>query len=228
MRLGLLAVVALVGCSAPSQVVTGRIDPGFPSTITSVKVTTSSIQSWHGDAHVTTAPVAADGSFRLEIPPMKGVRIQLLAADGRTTVVFPRQSGVLASALSIRPNGADFDLGMIRYIGDASATHYAFKTSGGASEDCDDDGMDANGATCVDDSDEDQNTCGQDDNNEQEGDNEDDGDQPDGDNQDGEHADPDDGPDMGDAVAEHNFPADGCSDDQGDDDDENDDEGESD
>ena len=238
MRAILVGLVFAIGCSSPTQVMTGRIDPGFPSEITTVKVTTSSIQSWHGDALVTTSPVAADGTFRLETPPLGRVHLLLLAENGKSTVVFPRQSGVIHSAFTIRPNGAPFDLGGIRYVGDSSTTTFAFRTVGGTGEaECEDDGMDANGAMCVDDEDDNQNTCGQNDENEQEGEHEDDeGENDDGENEDddgenedgeheddGEHDDPEDGPDMGDALAEHNFPADGCSD-EDDDEDEDEDE----
>ena len=222
LRIALLpGLVFAFGCSAPPQVLTGRIAPGFPTPITAVKVTTSSMQSWHGDALVTTAPVAADGSFRLAIPPMSGVRLQLIGANGRSVVVFPRHSGSVAASFAIRANGVDFDLGRIRYVGDANTTVYTFKTATDASGGCNDDGKDANGATCVDDSDSSQNTCGQNDNNQQDGQKQDDqtgnaGAQ-DGNHQDGDQTDSGDGADMGDAVAEHNFPVDGCADDQGDD-----------
>ena len=213
MRLATLAgLIFAVGCtSSPPQVLTGRIDRGFPAAITTVKVTTSSIQSWKGDAVVTTAQVAADGTFRVEVPALTGVRIQLLGPDGKSMVVFPRHDGTINRAFRIQPNGASFDLGAIRFVGDAAAARYAYKTSASGSPSCDANGEDANGDMCVDDSDNNNDTCGQNESGDQAGDQT--GDQT-GDHQDGS-ADPADGSDMGDAVAEHNFPADGCSDDGG-------------
>lgn len=191
--------------------------------ITQVKATTSSIQSWQGDALITTVPVAADGSFRLEIPPMTGVRFNLLAANGRSTVVFPRQTGKIPAALAIRPNGGAFDFGLIRFVGDASTASWAFMTTTGPMMGCDDEGRDAAGAMCVDDSDAGQTNCGQDEGDHQDGDHQDGdhqgGDQQMGDNQSGDNHDDqagendtsNDGPEMGQAVAEHNFPSNGCA-----------------
>ena len=205
MRSPLLVALLASGCSTSSpQVLTGRIAPGFPSPITEIKVTTSSIQSWQGDARVATVPVAADGTFRIELPALTGVQLALVAADGHNTLVFPRQTGAIDRRFAVRGNGVAFDLGAVRYVGSASSTTYAFQSSDGSCTGSD--------AMCVDDRDTNQDTCGQNDGQEQTGDNQDG-------NQDGETADDgagQDTTDMGDAVAEHNFPADGCADDQGD------------
>jgi hypothetical protein len=218
MRSALLVVGFVVGCGAPPpQVVTGRVAPGFPTAIDTVKVTTSSVVSWHGNALVATAPVATDGTFRVEIPPMSGLRIDLLGT-GKSRLVFPRAAGTIQRSFAIRANGVDFDMGMVRYVGDASTTPFVFKMTGNETE-CED-GHDANGAMCVDDEDADTNTCDEGDHE----DGDDDGEHEDGDDdgdEDGEHddgddtEDPADGPGMGDAIAEHNFPADGCADDDG-------------
>ncbi len=205
-----VALLLAAGCSSgPPQVITGRISPDFPMTVTKVVVR-------HGNTTVASSPIAADDTFRLEVPAHSGLRLALVG-EAHSTVVFPRQAGTLDTAFVIRGSGADFDLGMVRFVGAAPATAFVFKpgsTTGGGGAECED-GHDASGAVCVDDEDSDNNTCGQDD--QQEGDHEDgdanDGEHDDGEtNDDGEQA--DDGPDVGDAVAEHNFPADGCNDDE--------------
>ena len=204
-------------------------------TVTTVKVKSSTVRSWDGgNADIATAPVAADGTFSLEVMALDHLHLHLIG-DSQSRVVFPRQAGTIETSFAIRGQGADFDLGAITYVGDAATTPVVFKQvpggTGGEME-CDDDGHDPNGAMCVDDNDDNHNTCGQ---NEEEDDDEgddnegDDNEGEDGDNDgehendDGDHEDNDDGPDMGDALAEHNFPADGCSDD--DHQDEGDDEG---
>ena len=222
-----------VGCSAPpTQVITGRIAPGFPMTVTTVKVKSSTVRSWDGgNADIATAPVAADGTFRLDVMALDHLHLHLIG-DGQSRVVFPRQAGTIDTSFAIRGEGADFDLGAIYFVGTAETTPIVFKqvpggTSGEA--ECDDDGQDPNGAMCVDDDDDNHNTCGQNDeedddegeDNDDEGEHED-GDDEDGENDDGDQEDQDDGPEMGDALAEHNFPSDGCSDDDDDDDDDDD------
>ena len=246
LRLGFVAAVT-AGCSAPAtQTISGHIEAGFPTTVTSVKVTTSTVDSWHGDAEVVSAPVSADGTFRVDVLALNGLRLHLIG-DGQSKLVFPRQAGTIDTSFAILGAGADFDLGAIRYVGDVATTTIVFHQTGtgtGTDTECDDDGHDANGAMCVDDADDDHNTChqkdkkakkakhghgdgddGEQEDGEQDGGNDDgegehqdgEGEHDDGDHQDGEHDDDGDGPDMGDAVAEHNFPADGCSDDKGDD-----------
>lgn len=225
------AALSAVGCSSPpTQVITGRIAPGFPMTVTTVKIKSSIVRSFDGgNADIATAPVAADGSFRIEVAALEGLHLHLIG-DGQTRVVFPRQAGTIDSSFAIRGTGADFDLGMIHYVGSAATTTFVFKQAPGGTGgemECEDD-HDANGAMCVDDDDDNHNTCGQNDDEGDDGEENDDGEGEHGDNDgdhhndDGDHADSDDGPEMGDAVAEHNFPADGCSDDD-DDDDEGDD-----
>lgn len=194
-----LVLLFVVGCTAPPQVLSGRVAPGFPSTITEVAVTSSEVQSWNGDTVVRTAPVAADGTFTLAIPPMGGLKLHLVGT-GQARVVFPRHTGTIDASFAIRPNGVAFDLGAIRYVGAAGTTSFAFNMT---TTQCDGEGHDPNGATCVDDGDQNSGTC--DDgggNNEQDGEN--------GSNE--TSGDQTEGPDMGEAVAEHNFPADGCAD----------------
>ncbi len=202
-----IALSLAAGCSSgPPQVITGRISRDFPMTVTKVVVI-------HGNTTVASSPIAADDTFRLEVPAHSGLRLALVG-EGHSGIVFPRQPGTLDTAFAVRGHGDDFDLGMVRFVGAAPATLFVFRpgsTTGGGGAQCED-GHDASGAVCVDDEDDNNNTCGQDD--QQEGEH-DDGDANEGNegetNDDGEQA--DEGPDVGDAVAEHNFPADGCSDD---------------
>jgi hypothetical protein len=190
------------GCSGSEQVVTGRIAPGFPSQVTSVRA----VQSGRV---LATAPVATDGSFRLAFQPGAHVAFQLVGG-GKTKLVFPRQTGGLLTTVSVRPNGTAFDLGTVRFVGEATATTFAFKSGPEAETECED-GHDSTGNMCVDDDDDDHGTCEAEDD---EGDHEQEHDAGDADDEGEASDDVDDGlSDDGDAVAEHNFPADGCSDD---------------
>jgi len=191
------AAVALVldlGCSGNDQVLTGRVATGFPSAITTVRVV-------QNGSVVATAPVAADGSFKLAVAPGHGLALQLVGT-GKDQIVFPRHVGGVQTTFRVRSGGAPFDLGSIHYLSDATTTPFVFHDGPSNATDCDD-GVDASGATCVDDEDSDNGTCDADDDDAGE-----DADEPD---------DVDDGlADEGDAVADHNFPADGCSDDDAD------------
>lgn len=194
-----------VGCSGGNdQVITGRIAPGFPSKVTSVRVVS-------GGTVIATDQVAPDGSFQLAFPPAKSLAFEVVGA-GRSGVVFPRQAGTavaLHTTFSARAGGAPFDLGQIRYVGSASSTTIVFHNGPSSQTECED-GHDANGATCIDDDDdEDDGTCEAEDD---DGESDDDSATPPA---------PSSDPALsyeGDAVAEHNFPADGCHDDDDDDD----------
>ncbi|MBV8959573.1 MAG: hypothetical protein JO087_12460 [Actinobacteria bacterium] len=169
----------------------GRIAPGFPMTVQTVKLL-------EGSHVIASARVAVDGRFRLWTLPKRGLTLHLVGA-GRSTVVFPRQaSGGVDRTFSIVGAGVDFDLGAIRYVGTAGT--FAFHTTGDGA--CNADGQDANGAECVDDANNnDSGSCGNNDGEQQDGSDSSDG-----------AADSQDGQDQGDAVAEHNFPSDGCAD----------------
>ena len=182
-----LALVLLLsyGCgdNVRLQALAGRVAPGFPMSITKVTV-------MRGAATVADGRVAADGTFRLDVPPATGLTLRLIGA-GASDVVFPRQLGSIERTFAIRGTGVEFDLGQVRFVGGSTTTTFVFDQAGT----CDDDGHDANGATCIDDADYTHGSCD------------------DGDHQDGEHdGTAGVGADQGDAVAEHNFPADGCAD----------------
>jgi len=215
-----VVAVAAVACGAPeTQVLTGRVAPGFPSEITMVSITTTKIQSWHGNVVVATAPVAGDGTFRIEAQAVSGLHFHLLG-DGTSRLVFPRQLGQIDRSFAIRGHGADFDLGLVSFVGTSSTTPIVFSMTGGGGESDCEDGHDSNGNMCVDDEDEQGDSCDDSDSDSEDGDH-DDGDDEDGDHEDGGHEDDDDdGGGMGDAVAEHNFPADGCTGDEDDDEEE--------
>lgn len=187
-----LALPLAIGCSSSQpQVLTGHINPGFPTPITSVTVI-------KGSSVVATAPIAADGSFRLSVPAGTGYSIRLVST-GQTALVFPRHSGSINTTFAIRPGGVSFDLGGLHYLG-TSTTTFAFH-DGAASGTCNAEDHDSTGATCIDDGDTSGGTC-------EAGDGGSEG-------SDGADSGSDAGAepaDLGDAVADHNFPADGCAD----------------
>jgi hypothetical protein len=189
--LRLLALMApLAACSTSSpQVLTGRIGTGFPAPITSVRAVQNGVVT-------ETSPVAADGSFRLQVSSGT-FAIQLVGAD-KTQLVFPRHGGDIATTFGVLAGGSAFDFGTVRFVGAAGSATFSFHDDDSATA-CHD-GHDATGATCVDDDDNDTGTC---ETEEHHG----------GDDAAGSD-DVDDGLDHdGDAVADHNFPADGCADD---------------
>jgi hypothetical protein len=189
--LAFLALPLAVGCSSSQpQVLTGRVAPGFPAAVTSVNII-------KGSSIVASAPVAADGSFRLSVPAGSSYSIRLVST-GQTALVFPRHSGTVASTFAIRSGGVSFDLGAIYYLGTSTPT-FAFH-DGASSGTCDGEDHDSSGATCVDDGDATEGTCDAGDSESESGDGSDGG---------SDAAEP---ADSGDAVAEHNFPADGCAD----------------
>lgn len=211
--LGLLTALPLVACTgSPTQTITGRIGPGFPTSITTVKVL-------QGGTVVASSRVAADGTFQLAVPPGSGLSIHLVGS-GQSDVVFPRQSGTIAKTFAVRPGGVSFNLGTMYFVG--SSTNFAFHDQSGSgsagSGTCDaSDDQDASGATCVDDGDTSGGTCSADGSDGAEmGDSgsgsDSSADAGSGSDTSSEGADPADGPDEGNAVAEHNFPADGCAD----------------
>ncbi|HSN25146.1 MAG TPA: hypothetical protein VLT45_02640 [Kofleriaceae bacterium] len=178
-----------VGCSTSQpQVLTGRVAPGFPSAVSSVEVL-------KGTSVIATAPVAADGSFRLSVPAGTGYAVRLVGT-GTTGLVFPRHASGVQHTFAIRSGGVAFDLGKVFYIGNASTTTFAFHDAGTGGS-CDGEDHDSSGATCVDDGDQSGGTCGTE------------SETADGS---GDGSDAAEAPDAGDAVAEHNFPADGCAD----------------
>lgn len=220
--LGLIIFSTLAACggSAPPQTITGRIDnPTFKSPISSIRASRSGA--------VVEAPVASDGSFSIVLPAGNGYRIELVAAAGLPGLVFPRSAGNIEVGIDIRGGTQPFDLGMVRYIGDAASQPFVFKTSTGGDGDGEcEDGMDATGSVCVDDNDEEGAACenhecvdGIDPSNGQEcdggpGANQDGADEGDGDGETNDDALPPEA-----AVADHNLPsAVGCDDGETDDD----------
>lgn len=195
----LLALPLAIGCSAGAgpQVISGRIAPGFPAPVATVNVL-------QGRQIVATSPVAADGSFSLAVPPGANLSLRLVTS-GQAGLVFPRSAGSVDATFAIKGTGVAFDLGTVRYVGAASTTTFSFHDGGGAAA-CDGEDHDASGATCIDDGDNQDHQCGDQQDGEQEvADGAEGSDGSDGAN---EIA---DAPDAGDAIAEHNFPADGCA-----------------
>ena len=205
-KLTLLALPVFAACTGGStQILSGRVAPGFPTPITQVRVVA-------GTRVVASAPVAADGSFRLSVPAGSGYAIRLVGS-GQSALVFPRHSGAIDTTFAIRAAGVSFDLGGLHYVGSAGTTHFAFHDQGGTGSgsggSCDGNDHDSSGATCVDDGDTSGGTCGS--GGEQEGDGSDSGAGSDDGSDSGGGSDSS-GSDDGDAVAEHNFPQDGCAD----------------
>ena len=141
--LGLVAALPLVACSNDSQVLTGHVAAGFPQAISSIEVVS-------GATVVASAPVDASGAFTLHVAPGNGLALRLVGASGHDTIVFPRMTGSIDRTFSIRPGGAPFDLGVVRFVGDSSSIKFAFHGSDSGSA-CDDSGHDASGAMCCDD-----------------------------------------------------------------------------
>ena len=187
--LALLLPLAAACSTSQPQIISGRIAPGFPSTVASVEVV-------KGSSIVATAPVAADGSFRLNVPAGTGYAVRLVGT-GTSALVFPRHGG-LHQTFAIRPGGVAFDLGKLFFVGNATTTTFVFHDAGSGGS-CDAEDHDSSGATCIDDGDQSGGTCGTE--------TESDSGSGSSDGSDAAEA-----PDAGDAVAEHNFPADGCAD----------------
>nr|HEX4317238.1 hypothetical protein [Kofleriaceae bacterium] len=190
-----LAPVAACSSSSSSQVITGRVAPGFPAQVTQVRALAN------GDV-IARATVAADGSFSIAIPPQAGVALDVVGTSP-TRVVFPRHAGTIDSTFAIRGGGGAYDLGEIRFVGSSDHVSFAFHDGDGSgSGACDDDGKDGSGDTCVDDGDHGTGSACDGDGNRSPG-------GPGSDDRAGDG----DGSDNGDAVCDHNFPSDGCSDD---------------
>jgi hypothetical protein len=193
-KLSLALFACLAACSGSNdQVLTGRIAPGFPTTVTQVRAI-------HNGAVIATSAVAADGSFSLNVAPSTGIALQLVGAD-KIHLVFPRVSGSVDQALLVRGGGSAFSLGQIHFVGTPGTTTFSFHNGPTAAGDCTD-GEDAAGDTCIDDDDTAHGTC--------DGDS---GGDSSGNDAEGSDDVSDGLPDDGDAVAEHNFPSDGCGDD---------------
>ena len=192
--LKLLAFVVLVGCGGtPDQIVTGRIASGYPTRV-------SGVRAVRAGQVIGVAPVAADGTFRLAFQPGSGTALQIVTS-GKDQLVFPRQGATIRTTFSVRAGGVPFDLGTVRYVQNASTMNFAFHNGTSSATDCED-GKDSSGATCVDDGDDDTGTCDSETETDDDAQADDDVD--------------DDLKDEGDAVADHNFPKDGCADDDAD------------
>lgn len=151
MSVGLVSVVvaaaACQGSPAP-QVVSGTVAlSSFPTPVAVARAV-------QAGRPVVESPVAADGGFSLTIPAGRGYRIEFAASSGGPALVFPRHAGGVTASFDVRGNGAPFDLGAVRYIGDPASWTFAFASTTPGDTDtlqCED-GIDlATGAACVDD-----------------------------------------------------------------------------
>jgi len=101
-------------------------------------------------------PVGVDGTFLLRIRKGDGYRLEFLTDSGAPVLVFPRRAGTLEARFDVKATASLFNLGHIRFIGDPSATGYAFVTAGADLDEVEcEDGIDAKtGGVCVDDDDD--------------------------------------------------------------------------
>jgi hypothetical protein len=141
--------VFAIGCgSTPgSQVVSGRVEQStFSSTVDRITVTGAG-------KVVAETQVQADGSFTITIPPGSGYHLNFSASSARTGLINPRKDGTLGATFAVRGNGAAFDLGTVRYIGDATTHVYTQAPAPGATGDGEcENGIDpTTNAVCVDD-----------------------------------------------------------------------------
>ncbi len=192
--------LALFGCgdNVVGQTVAGRVDHGtFGSVVDEVKV----LQ--HG-VTVNEAPVTADGTFSVYVPAGTKMALHFGTTVEQLALVAPRSTGTVDLTFSV-VGGGTFDLGMIRRFDQPLTRAYKHGPAGEtASGECEN-GMDASGAVCVED--DEQQSC--------DGENDDGDHQDEGDNGDAESD--DDGPmtsaSVAGAVAEHTVPATmGCDD----------------
>ncbi len=150
----------MAGCSGSSkpQPISGTVAQStFGQPVTQVQAVRA------GKAAIV-APVAADGSFTLQLPAGKQYRLEFLSA-GQTRLVFPRKVGALDWRFDVLGGGKTFDLGMVRNVGDPANMSVTFvqgqtlqstmTTAAGGNVECED-GKDAKtGAVCIDDDDND-------------------------------------------------------------------------
>src|SRR5688572_21999048 len=104
-------LLGLAACaSEPTQTIEGRVSrTGFTGTVLGARVVA-------GDGVVTTTPVDADGSFRLEVPRGTGYRIEIITSGGAQPVVGQTSGTVMH--FDVCDPGDTYDLGDV-YQGDA-------------------------------------------------------------------------------------------------------------
>jgi hypothetical protein len=115
-------------------------------------------------ATVAEAPLAADGSFVLQVPAGNGYQLELVSAGATYGLVLPRGEGKVDSRFAVRGERDPFQLGDVRFVGDAKATPFAVHHAGPAGDDVPTacaEGLDpVTGAPLVDDAEAALDTCG--------------------------------------------------------------------
>jgi hypothetical protein len=107
-------------CSEGKQPVSGTVaQESFSSPITTVTASRT-------DATSTSASVAADGTFTLNLPKGSGYRLDFASAAGDTTLVFPRSGGAVEWRFDVTSTGSTFDLGTVRQVGDPRKLNVTF------------------------------------------------------------------------------------------------------
>ncbi len=202
-----LALSLGAGCASPApQVVSGHVDQAsFATPVDHVLVV-------RGNSLIAAAAVGPQGEFTLSIPPGSGYRLELRSMSAKTGLISPRATGTIDVAFAIRGAQVPFELGAVRAIGAPGA--HTYSAHGDTELECED-GLDPDGAVCVDD-DEEATSCDEQDGENNDGETADDGEQSDGDGEtadDGEESDGDGETDDDNAlpdsaaVADHNLPS---------------------
>lgn len=132
--LALLApLTTLLACDSGgsrTQPITGKV------TLSTFPTAPTSVRARRAGATDIVAPVGADGAFALALPAGKSYRLDFLAGDHGTRLVFPRQRGALDSTFEVKGAGPAVDVGAVRYLGDARKRTFAFSAAGVSAEMC--------------------------------------------------------------------------------------------
>lgn len=149
--LALVPVLAACTSSPRSQTFTGALDSSWDSAPIEVRAIAG---------ETVSAPVDADGRFRLELTGQRTYRLEVARADGTTVpFVFPRTSGA-DDTLYVHGGAPEFDLGSVRLLApfDSDQMRVVLLSSTAPGVDADvecEDGVDAiTGLPCVDEDDE--------------------------------------------------------------------------
>src|SRR5438046_8527139 len=118
------AALAMVpGCGEPApQVVTGTVALAtFPDGLTP-----TTVEAVRRGRAAATAPVAADGGFRLSLRRGHTYRVRFAGSAGDTPLVMPLQDGTVRDTVNVRRAERPFDVGTVRRLGDMRARTFVF------------------------------------------------------------------------------------------------------
>jgi hypothetical protein len=211
---GILGALA-VGCGDSSgvQTITGRVaHDSFGAPVASAVIT-------HNGNVVAEAPVASDGSFSISVRAGNGYTLRFRTGAERVALISPRAAGTIETTFAVRGASSTFDLGLVRKVSQPLATTFHYGSSPGTDDDdveCEN-GVDPNGAVCVDDDAQDGQNCQNDDGDGET--NDDEAASGDGDGETDDDGETNDDVDVAQAaaIAEHNLPSQlGCDEGDGD------------